>query len=136
MSGKCANKGASIVLGGKDISSYVTRWVVGADTGSAYKAEIDIINKEGIIDITTPDTPLLGRNLDNFTADKGGRVLHDGLRVCTNDRILIRGSDISRWVSGYDKQVRVGKVECFRLYIFCDSDILTINGTTPWEDRL
>jgi hypothetical protein len=64
----------------------------------------------------------------------GVRLQFDSARVATNDTILINGTDISSWITGYDRKVSVGRLDSVLLYIQCDREILSINGGYPWEE--
>lgn len=113
---------AKIVFGGIDISTYVTRWSVGAAVNTLYMAEIDVLDNPGIIEIV-----------------KDVRQ-KNGMRVAFNDRIILKGGriagnvDVGRWVRGYEKVSKVGDADVIRLHVQCDSEALSINDTTPWEE--
>lgn len=114
---------AQILLGGKDISPRVEGWRVGAQVGELYIAEIDIHDTPRIIRITEQDA----------------RVEPTGLRISRNAKIEVREYDgdeyvdISAWIQGWDRIVRVHQIDIIRLFIQADRDILSINGTHPWE---
>lgn len=108
---------ARIILGGVDVSERVSRWSVGAKIGSLYIAEIDI-----------QDTP----EIIAISQDSRGRNKH-GLRIPISDQVKVGGVDISSWIYRYDRITRVDKADVIRLYVQCDRDVLSINGTHPWE---
>lgn len=108
-------------LGGVDVSDSVHAWSVGATIGELHMAEITLQDNPKLIRITERD------ERSKF-----------GVRVSTNAKIEVSAgdgvwADISNWVSGWDKIVRVGRVDLIRLRIQADRDVLSINGTTPWE---
>jgi hypothetical protein len=116
---------ARIILGGKDISDHVTRWAIEGRVGKLYAAELDIIARRDVIEIVqgagyAPESVKRSKN---------------GTRVAVNDKILIKGVDISRWISGYDLRSHVGELDTIRLYVLCDAEVLSINDTTPWEKK-
>ena len=129
---KKVNRGARIVLGNTDISEYVVRWSVGGEVGGLYVAEIDILDYPQVIVIDREERRSVSRN----TAKGGAQVLHKGVRVPLADKVLIKGTDISRWIGRYDHITRPGEADIIRLYVQCDSEVLSINNTTPWEDQL
>lgn len=132
---KCVNKGARIILGGSDITDHVNRWAVIGEIGQLYEAEIDILDDPRVITIEQTES-CVSVTRKPETAVGGCKVAHRGLRVAKDDVIQIKGEDISRWISRYDRISRVGNADTIRLYVQCDRDVLSINGTHPWEDQI
>jgi hypothetical protein len=116
---KRVNKGAHIVLCGVDLSESLAGWSVGARLGDLYVAEIDLI-----------DTPEI-----EIDQDSRGRA-QNGVRVPISDQIRVMGVDISSWIFRYERHSNVGEPDIIRFFVQCDSEVLSINGTTPWEDKL
>lgn len=113
---KQAYKDARIILGGVDVSDTVVRWSVGAKIGHLYVAKIDLIKT------------------DQLKIAKKGEYLPGGRRVVTvNDVITVGGVDISKWIARYQEITRVRKSDEVRLFVQADKDVLSINGTHPWE---
>jgi len=118
-------RNVTIILGGQDVSDWVTRWKVGGDIGELYTAEIDLIDSADVVTVE------FGKGSISQQPRRGG---YAAVRVATDDIIKVRGVDVSDHIYGYDRSVEVGKAPVIRLYIQVDSDILTVNGTHPWEE--
>ena len=116
---------AQIILGGKDISPRVERWHLGARVGELYVAEIDIHDTPRVIRITEQDA----------------RLGPTGIRISRNAKVEVREYgdddsnwvDISAWVQGYSRIVQVNEIDIIRLHVQADREVLSINGTHPWE---
>lgn len=121
------------MLGGKNIADIVTRWQIGAAVGAIYMAQIDVLDDPSRVEIVRADT--VAMSMGPRTAVDGSEVHHPGIRFGQKDRVLIDGSDISSWIAGYDRITRAGSSDIIRLHVHCDSDVLSINGTTPWEQE-
>ena len=116
-----------IELGGYDISDCVHRWSVTGAVGEVYRAELDIVDGAGPVRIIEgPRMTKPGR-----TGQRGGR---ETIRVATDDKVNVGGTDISSWVVGYDRIVRAREADLVRLYLHADRNVLKINGTCPWVE--
>lgn len=140
---KKVNTGARIVLGGEDISEFVVRWSVGAAIGDLYVAEIDLIDTRSVIVIEQDAQDnraniLSGMDLESITGKQQyiAGAVRTGGRVPLADVIKVKGVDVSAWISGYDRLTRVCEADVIRLHVQCDSEVLSINGSTPWEEKV
>lgn len=101
-----------IILGGHDISHSVTRWTIEGVVSDLYRVQLVIID-DGTIEIEPGRGPKP--------------------RIASGDVIKVKGTDISRWVEGYSHIVHMDEMDSHLLHLHADKDVLTINGTTPWE---
>lgn len=106
---------ARIVLGGVDVSDTVMRWSVGGKVGELYTAELDLIKT------------------DQLQIRRRGEHLTGGRSYTHNDVVTVGGVDISKWLTTYHEIASVKELDGVRLFIQADRDVLSINGTHPWE---
>src|SRR4051794_39219328 len=111
MSKKVA-RGARIILGGADISDICTRWAVIGEVGEIYMAELDLLDIPSEIEIVRSQS--IHAHDKPVTAEGGCKLVHR-LRTSFEDRIIVKGADVSRWVSRYDRITRVGFGDTIRL---------------------
>jgi hypothetical protein len=119
---KTVFRAAVVILGGHDISHRITRWNVGGKVGEVYRVQLDIID-DGSVQIEEPEW-FTGK----VRVAKGGDEKEPR-------KITVNGTDISNWVHGYDRLAEVDELDTIRLHMYADSDVLSINGTHPWEDK-
>lgn len=113
-------RSARIILAGHDMSDRVAAWNLGAEVGAVYMFVVDILD-DGDVTIDEPDWGKI-----RVAYNKGQAGPHRTIRVC--------GTDISGWVKRYDRITEVGEIDRYRLHLYADREILSINGTYPWED--
>jgi hypothetical protein len=85
-----------------------------------YRVELDILD-DGQVTIIENDAAV-GPSKLRVAKNNGGR------------QILVDDVDISRWVYGYDRVVTVGEIDRWRLHLHADREVLSVNGTHPWEE--
>lgn len=113
----CRN--SSIILGGVDVSDRISRWAVVARVNDLIVVELDYID-DGRLRFIEKD-----------------RVMRGGLRVARNGgerTIFIDDVNISSWVYSYERVVRIGELDIYRLHLHADREVLSINGMHPWEE--
>ncbi|MGW6255463.1 hypothetical protein [Streptomyces sp. NPDC055085] len=98
------------MLGGQNISDWVSSFSFSGKPGDVYRFTVEIPDDPQVIDI------------DDDAPQPSGSI-------------KVRGAEINHHVSGYEYVKAAGKQDVVRLHIQADTDILSINGTHPWEDR-
>ena len=102
-----------------NISDHVTGWDWPVRVGDLLRMTFYLIYDRNEHVITGRETGF----------DEGERAI----RVPVDDRVVILGQDISRNLFSYSIHAEVGAAEELILTLYCDSDVLRINGTAPWE---
>lgn len=120
-----------IELAGRDISDRVTRIAIVGKVGELWGAEVDIVETPATRTIT------LGRIVNRETGEEVTLLQPEELDCDIHQAtILVDGADVSHWVHKIEltdrQQGQLGEYRWYRLHIYADADILTINGTHPW----
>lgn len=101
-----------IILGGIDVSKIFVSANISIRYGDLNKVYLTLRNDRSYIQINRDDTRAL---------------------AAINDKIWIKDVDVSSWVEAYSFVNHATYGRTVELTLHADRDVLSINGTYPWE---